>query len=38
MIDTASTTHGSAVVLFPSLGLVSGDFHAVWSPATQMCG
>jgi len=38
VIDTTSTTHGSAVLLFPSRGLVSGDFRAAWSPSAPMCG
>ena len=38
VIDTTSSTHGSAVLLFPTLGLVSGDFRAAWSPAAPLCG
>ena len=38
VIDTTSTTDGSAELVFPTIGVVSGDFSAAWRPATQMCG
>ena len=38
VIDTTSSTDGSAVLLFPSVGLVSGNFRAAWDPAVTMCG
>jgi hypothetical protein len=38
VIDTTATTQGSALLMFPTLGLVSGDFRAAWSPDAPMCG
>lgn len=40
VIDTASTTQGSAVLLFPNVARVSGSFRAAWrtTPPGPMCG
>jgi hypothetical protein len=39
VIDTTSATHGSAMLLFPTLGLVLRDFRAAWSSAAPfLCG
>ena len=38
VIDTTSTTDGSAELVFRSIGVVSGDFRATWNPAAPLCG
>ena len=38
LIDTTSTTTGSAELVFSSVGLVSGEFRASWSAAAPLCG
>ena len=38
LIDTTSTTTGSADLVFRSTGLISGEFRAAWSAAAPLCG